>query len=266
MYDFSGKVAMVSGGSRGLGRAIATAFVEHKGSVAIASRTPKDVEKTENYLSELAGQAGGDGKVIGVVADLSDSAGVEEFVRQSMNALGGIDVLVNNVGGSKGGSILDLSDEDILNGWSVKLLGGMRLTRAVVPSMESRGGGSIINIGGSLARDPTPARLLAATTINGVIAFTQAVAPDLARRGIAINVITPGPIRTERLVGLVKAYAEREGLPPDTGIDYLDARIPTGHVTEPEEIAELTMFLASRRVHNLTGTEIVLNGASRLSI
>jgi 3-oxoacyl-[acyl-carrier protein] reductase len=266
MYDFSGKIAMVSGGSRGLGRAIATAFIQHGSSVAIAARTSTDVDQTVNYLAELATRSGGDGKVIGIGADLSTSEGVLEFVHRSMEAFGGIDVLVNNVGGSKSGSILDLTDEDILGGWSVKLLGGMRLTRAVVPVMERRGGGSIINIGGSLARDPTPERLLAATTISGVLSFTQAVAPDLARRGIAINVITPGPIRTERLVGLVKAYAKREGLSPDIGIDYLDAKIPTGHVTEPEEIAELTMFLASRRVHNLTGTEIVLNGASRLSI
>ena len=157
---------------------------------------------------------------------------------------------------------LDLTDQQIWDAWNLKLLGTIRLTQALVPVMEQRGGGSVINIGGGAGHDMAPELLLAATTINGVRAFTKAVAPDLAHRGIAVNVITPGPTRTDRHLGRAQMMAERQGIPVDKILQELDGAVPTGHVTEPEEVAQLVLFLASRHVHNLTGAEITLDGGA----
>jgi 3-oxoacyl-[acyl-carrier protein] reductase len=189
-------------------------------------------------------------------------AGIEQLVRETLDVFGGADVLLNNVGGSPMVPFLDLTDQQIWDAWNLKLLGAIRLTQALVPVMEKRGGGSVINIGGGGGHDMAPELLLAATTINVVRAFTKAVAPDLAQRGIAVNVITPGPTRTDRHFNRARMMAESRETSVDTILHELDRAVPTGHVTEPEEVAQLVLFLASRHVHNLTGAEITLDGGA----
>lgn len=262
MYDFAGKIAVISGGSQGIGRASAMAFAREGGSVAIAARTKENVDATVAEIQAEADAVGKGGRVLGVATDLSEVEGIKQFVGATIDVLGGVDVLLNNVGGSPMVPFLALTDAQIWDAWNLKLLGAIRLTQALVPIMEQRGGGSVINIGGGAGHDMAPELLLAATTINGVRAFTKAVAPDLAKRGIAVNVITPGPTRTDRHFGRARMMAERDGSTLEKVLEDLDGAVPTGHVTEPEEVAQLVLFLASRTVHNLTGAEITLDGGA----
>lgn len=261
-YQFAGKVVMVSGGSRGIGRATAHAFAHAGASVAFAGRTAANVQRTAFELEEIACHACAGGGILGVTCDLTEAQGVDQFVAESVARYGGVEVLVNNVGGSDYAPLLQVTDEMLLSGWRIKLLAAIRLTRALVPIMEARGGGAIVNISGGAGREPQPDGLVAATTNAGVRAFTKDVASDLAGRGISINSICPGLVRTDRHFERARAQAQATDTPLEEVLAQWDAAVPTGRITEPEEVAELALFLASRRVFNLTGAEIVLDGGS----
>jgi NAD(P)-dependent dehydrogenase (short-subunit alcohol dehydrogenase family) len=261
-HDFAGKVVLVSGGSRGIGRAAAQAFAHRGASVAIAGRTAANVTRTALELDEIACHACAGGGILGVTCDLMEAAGVEAFVERSVERFGGVDVLVNNVGASGYGPLLEVTDEMLVSAWRVKLLAAIRLTRAVVPIMETRGGGSIVNLSGGSGREPQSDGIVAGTTNAGVRAFTKAVAADLARRGIGINSICPGLVRTDRHLARARARAEATGTPVAAVLAEWDAQVPTGRVTDPDEVADLILFLAARRIPNLVGAEIVLDGGT----
>ena len=260
LEDFRGKVVMISGGSRGIGRATARAFARAGASVAIAARTADDVARTVAELHDLAAQAGAGGRAVGVAVDLAERAGVDQFVEQALATFGGVDVLVNNAGAAQSAPFLELTDEQLLSAWTLKLLGAIRLTRALVPVMEQRGGGAIVNIGGMAGREPAPDAVAVGTTNAAMRAFTKAISHDLARRGIRINLIMPGPVRTDRFARRVQEQAAARGLPIDAVLAEQQAEIPIGRFTEPEEVAELALLLASGRLPTLTGAEIVLDG------
>ena len=144
----------------------------------------------------------------------------------------------------------------------MKLLGAVRLSQAVTPIMEARGGGAIVCIGATAGKDPQPARIPAATTNTAMRSFVKAAALDLAPRGISINIIQPGLVRTQRQRFIAEYAAEQRKVPVDQVMKEQAASSPTGRVTEPDEVADLTLFLSSRSVFNLTGAEIVLDAAA----
>lgn len=260
-YDFRGRVVMVSGGSRGIGRATARAFAESGASLAIASSDPANVRRATDELQALSEQVGGGG-VLGVAADLSRAEEVQRFVEATLARFGGVDVLVNNVGAARVAPFLELTDDLLLSAWSLKLLCAIRLTRALVPVMERRGGGSVINIGGTSSLEPSSDNIAVATTNAGLRAFTKGVAADLARRGIRVNILTLGKVRTERLLQQAEREARSRGLTLQQVLERQVRDTPTGRVTEPEEVAEMVLFLASARARNLVGAEIVLDGGA----
>jgi 3-oxoacyl-[acyl-carrier protein] reductase len=259
-YEFAGKTALVSGGSRGIGRAIARGLVEGAASVAFAGRTRPNVDRAVDELTELAARAGADAGVLGIAVDLVEAAGVQRLVDATLERFGGVDILINNVGASGYGLFLDLDDEAFVSAWTLKALNAIRLTRALVPSMEARGGGAIVNIGGTAGREPTADGIPAALANTSIRAFTKGAAADLAPRGIAINSIAPWWVTTDRHLERAERQSELRGEPVEAILRRIDATVPTGHTTTVEDVAELALFLASRRVHNLTGVEIVLDG------
>lgn len=263
-FGFDQRSAVISGGSRGIGRAVARALVQAGANVAIAGRTETNVATTVGELQELAQEARTRSKVVGIAVDLSRAAGVQRFADEAIAGLGGVDILVNNVGDSGYGNLRELADETIVDAWMLKTMGAIRLTRALLPNMEARGWGSIVNISGGAGRSPSPDGIPAALANSGVRIFTKAMAGDLARKGIAINCITPDLVNTDRHLARAQQQSRAKGISVEQVLQEQDAATPTGHVTRPEEIAELVLFLASRRVYNLTGAEIVLDaGRSR---
>lgn len=261
-YDFQDKVAVISGGSRGIGHATARRMIQEGASVAFAGRNRDSVNRATDELSALVEDVGSNAKVLGVAVDLATPEGVQELVDAATIRMGGVDILVNNVGDSGYGPLLELQDETIVGAWELKALGAIRLTRALVPVMEARGGGAIVNISGGAGRNPGPESLPAALANSGVRVFTRAMGGELAKRGISINCITPGTVKTDRHTARAEQQARTQGTSVEQVIQDLDKRAPTGHVTTPEEVAELVLFLASRRVYNLTGAEIVLDGGT----
>jgi NAD(P)-dependent dehydrogenase (short-subunit alcohol dehydrogenase family) len=261
-YGLEHKVAVISGGSRGIGLATAREFIKSGASVAIAGHTEANVGAAVKELQELAYDLGNGAKAIGVVVDLGQAEGVKQFAGQAIEEFGGADILVNNVGDSGYGPLLDLKDETIIDAWSLKALGAIRLTRALLPSMQARGWGSIVNISGGAGRSPSPDAIPAAIANSSVRVFTKAMAGDFAKQGIAINCITPGSVATDRHMNRAHQRSQATGASIEQILQEQDASSPTGHVTTPEEVAELILFLASRRVYNLTGAEITLDGGT----
>jgi 3-oxoacyl-[acyl-carrier protein] reductase len=264
-YRFDGKVAVVSGGSRGIGRTVARRLVEGGASVAFAGRTQSNVDHVVEELTEL-GPAGGDGAVLGVTVDLTEAAGVERLVEETLARFPGVDVLVNNVGDSGYGLFLDLDDDVIVSAWTLKALTAIRLTRALAPSMEARGGGAVVNIGGTSSIEPTADGIPAAVANASLRVFTKGAAAELARRGISINSITPFWVHTDRHLERAERQARERGQSVDEVLRRIDAGFPTGRVTTADEVAELALFLASRRVPNLTGADIVLDGGATRAV
>jgi NAD(P)-dependent dehydrogenase (short-subunit alcohol dehydrogenase family) len=251
--ELAGKLAVISGGSRGIGRAIAERFVAEGARVVIGARD-------QASLDEAVGALNSRGEVCrGVRADLATAEGVNALVEVA-TGWGGIDILVNNVGGAPIGNFLTLTDEQFLGAWSLKLLAGIRLTRAAVPQMTERGGGSIINIIGVGGREPNAEATTIGTTNAAIRALTKGLSRDLAGKGIRINAITPGRVRTERNVTLTQQAADARGVPFEVIQGEGLASIPMKRLVEPSEVAEVALLLAGPRVPSLTGAEIVIDG------
>ncbi|HZT06431.1 MAG TPA: SDR family oxidoreductase [Chloroflexota bacterium] len=261
-FQLDGKIAVISGGSRGIGLATGRLLVGHGASVAFAGRHDDTVERAVADLQQAAAAQGHDSRVLGIAVDLTAPGGVETVVERTLATFGGADILVNGVGDSSYGPFTEITDEMVVSSWTIKVLTALRLTRAIVPIMERRGGGAIVNISGGAGRDPQPGGVPAAIANAGLRVFSKGGASDLARRGIAMNTISLGVVATDRHLARARAAATRTGKSVEEVLQEWDRETPTGRVTAPEEVAELIVFLASRRVLNLVGAEIVLDGGS----
>ena len=249
----AGKVAVISGGSRGIGRAIAGRFVQEGARVVIGAR---DAASLERAVSELNAS----GEVArGVRADLATAEGVDALIAAA-NEWGGIDILVNNVGRAPAGSVLNLKDEQFIEALTLKFLAGVRLSRAAIPHMVEQKEGSIINITGLGGREPGPEAAALAATNGAIRGVTKSLARELAPKGIRVNAIAPGNVRTERAVELARQSAATRGVSVEAVQAEALAATPSGRYVEPSEIAEVALLLASGELPSLTGAELVVDG------
>jgi NAD(P)-dependent dehydrogenase (short-subunit alcohol dehydrogenase family) len=262
----AGKTALITGGSAGIGLAIAKLLVSEGVSVAIAGRDPDRLADAGETLHAIAHARAGDSpRVFAIPADLSVAADVERTARDAAEALGRIDILVNNAGSAMGGKFLDLGDEAYLNAWTLKLLGYIRMTRAVAPAMIERRDGRILNIVGGAARNPSPMFLSGSTGNAAIINFTRGVSKELAPHNVRINAISPGITQTERGDRLLAAEVKEGKTLEDARAARLD-RIPMCLVTQPEEIAAMTALVVSDLMATMTGTEVIVDGGSMPTI
>lgn len=254
------QVAVISGGSRGIGYAIARRFTIEGARVVIGAQSIARLKTAVAHLNKTGPGA------LGVAGDLGTNRGCESLVRRTVNWAGGIDILVNNVGSAPIGHFLSITDQQLLDAWRLKLLGAIRLIRGVMPSMQERGGGRIINVIGPAGREPSSDGLASATVNAAMRALTRALAAELARQGIALNAISAGPVMTDRLRKIYGQRAAAEGRSVSDALENLRASMPTGQLIDPDEVAELALLLASRRTPNLVGAEILLDAGKARSI
>jgi 3-oxoacyl-[acyl-carrier protein] reductase/bacilysin biosynthesis oxidoreductase BacG len=261
-----GKTALITGGSAGIGLAIARTFVAEGVSVAIVSRSAERLAGAKATLEGIAAtRAGAAPRVFAISADLSQADEVERSAREAAASLGQIDILVNNAGAVMGGSFFTLPDSAYLDGWTLKLLGYIRMCRAVGPAMVARRSGSIINIVGGAARTPSPAFLSGSTGNAAIINFTRGLSKELSPHNVRINAISPGVTATERAEKLL-ANDAGDGKTIDQRRAERDARIPLRRVTGPDKIAAMAALIASDRVPTMTGSEVVIDGGAQPGI
>lgn len=264
-----GKRAIVTGGSKGIGKAIARELAREGVDVAIVARSKGDLEAAARELSAETNR-----RVIPLVADVTSKDQVERMVAEAARQLGGVDILVNS-GSAPGGSatatgpIENVVDEDLLQDFNVKYVGALRCCRAVIPFMKTAGWGRIINISGANARN---AGNLSGGARNGALVhMTKTLAVQLGRHGITVNCIHPGTTRTERTPSLIAARAEQLGVSPEE-VEQQDfaPESPRGNaicrMVDASEIAFVTVFLASEKSWAVSGELVAATGGAGRSV
>jgi 3-oxoacyl-[acyl-carrier protein] reductase len=250
-----GKGVLITGGSKGIGKATAQVMAAEGARVVICSRNQAALDDACSAIRKDTGQT-----VETISADLSTLTGVEDAAAETVRRLGRLDVLVNNAGAIKGGDFLSIPDEEWLAGWSLKLLGYIRMARAVFPQMREQGGGRIVNVVGMAARNPAPTYMTGGAANAALINFTKALADLGARDGVLVTGVSPGPVKTERWDALLRQQAEAAGEDVFAFEKARSAEYPLGRIALPEEVADLIVFLASERATFLTGITITVDG------
>ena len=262
--ELQGKRALVTGGSRGIGKAVALALALEGADVAILARDPARLDTAAKELREASGST-----VVAVVADTTDDAQVARAVADAVRELGGgIDILVN-AAAEPGGyaappQLADISAEFLQREIDVKVMGYIRVAREVAPGMKERGWGRIVNVSGLAARQSGNA--VGSMRNVAVAALSKNLADELGPSGINVTVVHPGLTRTERTEDLVRAQAEAQGL---TDVDIL-ARMAGGnsirHLVDASEVASVVVFLASPKSIAINGDAIAAGGGAPRSI
>jgi NAD(P)-dependent dehydrogenase (short-subunit alcohol dehydrogenase family) len=264
-----GKRAIVTGGSKGIGKAIALELAREGADVAIVARTREDLESAAREIEAETKR-----RVVPLVTDVTNKAEVDRMVAEAAERLGGLHILVNSgspPGGSAGatGPIESVVDEDLLHDFNVKYVGALHCARAAIPFLKQQGWGRIVNISGTNARN---AGNLSGGARNGALVhFTKTLAVQLGRFGITVNCVHPGQTRTERTPRLIAARAAELGVTPEEAEkrDYAPDSPrgnAIGRIVDASEIAYVTAFLASEKSWAISGELIVATGGAGRSV
>jgi 3-oxoacyl-[acyl-carrier protein] reductase len=249
------KVVVVGASSKGLGKAIALGLAEEGAKVTICARSADTLEATAAEIREKTGA-----DVLAVPTDVSQPEEVQNLIDQTVAHFGGVDILVNNAGGPRAGRFNDLSAQDYQDAVQLNLFSTINLCLATVPSMKARGGGRIINLTSVSVKQPVDGLMLSNMARTGVIGFAKTLASELAVDKILVNNVCPGIIFTDRIQQLATVRAEEAGITFDEAIANMTKDIPLGRIGDPQEFANLVVFLASERASYITGTTIQVDG------
>lgn len=258
-----GKVAVVAGASRGLGRAIAEGLAVEGTRVAICARSSDAITAAAAEISKTDAARASGGEVLPVTADVSRAGDVDRLVTQTLDRWGRIDVLVTNAGGPPSGPTASLTDAQWTGAVETLLFSVVRLCRAVIPVMQQQRWGRIIHITSFTVKQPLPNLALSNAVRLAVVGLAKTQAIELAPFNILVNTLCPGPIATDRLAELTQQYAARGNMTADEATQRLWlSQIPLGRLGEPREFADLAVFLASERASFITGCAIQVDGGA----
>ena len=246
LFRLDGRTALVTGGNRGLGRAIAEALAEAGASVAVTSRDARRAEAAAAEISKATG-----GECLGLALDVRDDGQVREVVARVIAELGGIHILVNNAGVNIRESITDLKDESWEEVVDTNLAGAMRCSRAVAGHMKHQGWGRIVNVASMLSVVAIVQRAAYASSKAGLLGLTRAMALDLAPHGVTVNALCPGVFKTE---------INRPILNDPEYLKEFLKQIPLGRMGEPAELKAAAVFLASDASAYMTGAALLVDG------
>jgi len=251
----SGKVALVSAASKGLGRAIAEALAAEGASLAICARGEGALSATRDAIARAT-----TAPVHAVAGDVSRLEDIQRIVRSTLDRFGRVDVLVTNAGGPPVGPFETHDWATWQRAVELTLRSAVEMTRAVLPGMRERHWGRVIHVTSLAVKQPIDGLMLSTSVRAAVTGFSRTLANEVASEGITVNTILPGFMNTERVVELNEAIAKREGISvPDVERRVL-AQIPTRRIGEPSELASLAVFLASDRAAYITGQSIAVDG------
>ena len=256
-----GRVALVTGGSRGLGRQAALSLAREGVDVGICGRTQGTLDAMVDEIRSLGVSS------IGAVADVSDAAAIEPLHEHVVSGLGPIDILVNNVGGSLArADFLGTSLEDFKGTFDLNLFGGYHLMKLVTPHMQAQKWGRIVNIGGMSARNSSGDNASAGVRNAGLVNLTKYLAQQLGPSGVTVNLVHPGTTRTERSGPMYQEQARQQGITVEEVEARVSANNATKRIVDAGELAYVVAFLASPRSIAISGEVIAASGGAGNSV
>jgi 3-oxoacyl-[acyl-carrier protein] reductase len=249
--QLGGKVAIVTGSSRGLGLASATALAAEGCRVTMCARGAETLEAAAQQVRAICGDTA---RIFAVAADLATVEGIESVVSRTAAHFGGVDILVNNIGLARGGSLLETTDADWQEAFDQTLYPAIRASRAAVPLMKQRGGGVIIMIASIFGRE-SGGRMTYNAVKAAEISLAKSLAQQLARDNIRVNSVSPGSILFPG-----GSWWKRQQADPEWIEGFIQRELPFGRFGTPEEIGNVVAFLASPKASWIAGTSIVVDG------
>ena len=253
--ELKGRVAIVGGGSKGLGRACAQVLAEEGARVAICSRSKDDLEKAAQEMRDTTGA-----EVLAFAGDLDRHDTIKALIAATVQRFGRIDVMVNNSGGPPLARAHNATEEQWETALQRSLLFFARMSREALPHLKQSGRGRIINVLASTVYQPIPNLALSGVTRIGVVAFAKSLADEVGRDGILVNNVCPGSLLSERMMSNVTSRAKELGIPVEEALAQRAAETAVGRVGDPKEMAYLVAFLASSRSSYITGTTMLVDG------
>ncbi|WP_439556666.1 SDR family oxidoreductase [Dyadobacter sp.] len=247
-----GQVALVTGGTKGIGKAIADQLSSRGAEVVVTARTAPAEDTNGQYF---------------IAADLTQPASAEAIAREILEKYGRIDIIVNNAGANlgPGGGFNALSDEHWYNDWQLNFMSVVRINKALLPSMISQKSGVIINISTGAAKQPIWEMTMSYSSAKAALnAYSKALASELGPKGIRVNVVSPGVVKTPLMLDFIENIAKSSNITFDNAFQAVMDKVgvPIGRMAEPEEVASLVAFLASPQAKYITGTNYSVDGGA----
>ena len=253
-----GRVAVVCAASQGLGKAVAIGFARQSTHVVICSR---DAKRLRTAAKEIAAEnPSGSSRVVPVVADVTKPRDIKKLIATAAREFGRIDILVTNAGGPPVAQFLDLDDEAWEKGIALNLRSTIRCIREVFPHMQKRKWGRIINITSIAAKQPINDLVISSTVRPGILGLTKVLANQYGREGILINTVAPGYILTARQREISTSRAAKAGVTVEEYMKNLAHDVPVGRYGDPEELANVIVFLGSECSSYINGATISVDG------
>ncbi|MBK8025829.1 MAG: SDR family oxidoreductase [Chloroflexi bacterium] len=250
------KVAAITGGSVGIGLAIAEGLAQEGVHVALAAR---NAERVQAKAAEIASKYGV--KAIGVPADVSRADDCDRFVQEIERAFGGVDILINNAGTGSEEKIMDAPDDKWQYYWELHVMAAVRLSRAVAPMMQARGGGIILNNASICASQPLGYEPIYNTTKAALVMFSKCLANELIPSNIRVNTVNPGLVMTPDWRKTATLLTQNTSQTPDEYLDKIAKdNAPIGRFATPEEVADFFVFLCSPRASYSVGSTYYVDG------
>lgn len=247
--------ALVTGASKGIGYAIAMDLSRRGHSVAIVSRNEEEIRNAAQKISKATG-----GVVVPLVGDVGDRRTAVGLVERSISEFGTLEVLVNNVGGSTFGTLLEITDEEWDHAFATKFFAAVSTMRAAIPHMKEMRRGAIVNIGGGSSKQAQPAHMSGAAANSALAHLTKTVSLQVGEYGIRINIVSPGTITTDRWELAAASFAADGKMAKAAFLDRVISDIPLRRLGDPSEIAAMVGFLCSDEASYITGAHFLVDG------
>ena len=255
------KVAIVAASSKGLGRAVALELAKEGARISMCSRNREQIRQAAEFIHAETGA-----EVYYEQVDVSRGDEVRTFVTNTINRFGDINILVTNAGGPPSGLFVSLRPQDWMAAFHLNLMSVIQLCAEVIPHMQRKRWGRIINVTSISVKQPVDGLMLSNSIRSAVVGFAKTLSNEVAPYNILVNNVCPGYTRTERVEELSVAMAQRKGVTKERIVSGWEESIPMGRLGHPEEFAALVAFLASERASYITGTTIPIDGGAVKSV